>query len=62
MGQPLAGMRVADFSHVIAGPLATHFLRLMGQKSSRWNRQQGMCCATTPNGRNCAEWPNRLSA
>lgn len=30
MGQPLAGMRIADFSHVIAGPLATHFLRLMG--------------------------------
>lgn len=30
MAQPLAGVRIADFSHVIAGPLATHFLRLLG--------------------------------
>lgn len=30
MAQPLAGIRVADFSHVIAGPLATHFLCLLG--------------------------------
>ncbi|MEQ9812806.1 MAG: CoA transferase [Azospirillaceae bacterium] len=30
MAQPLAGVRVADFSHVVAGPLATHFLRLLG--------------------------------
>ncbi|MFZ2102647.1 MAG: CoA transferase [Oricola sp.] len=30
MPQPLAGIRIADFSHVIAGPLATHFLRLLG--------------------------------
>lgn len=30
MAQPLAGIRIADFSHVIAGPLATHFLRLLG--------------------------------
>ncbi len=30
MAQPLAGFRIADFSHVIAGPLATHFLRLLG--------------------------------
>jgi len=28
--KPLEGMRVADFSHVMAGPFATHFLRLMG--------------------------------
>ena len=28
--QPLAGMRVADFSHVMAGPYATHLLRLLG--------------------------------
>lgn len=28
--QPLAGVRVADFSHVVAGPLATQFLRLLG--------------------------------
>lgn len=30
MSQPLAGVRVADFSHVMAGPYASHLLRLMG--------------------------------
>ncbi|MFM1885689.1 MAG: hypothetical protein RL026_846 [Pseudomonadota bacterium] len=30
MSQPLAGLRVADFSHVMAGPFATHLLRLLG--------------------------------
>ena len=30
MNQPLAGIRIADFSHVMAGPFATHLLRLMG--------------------------------
>ncbi len=30
MAKPLAGVRVADFSHVIAGPLATQFLCLLG--------------------------------
>jgi CoA:oxalate CoA-transferase len=30
MAQPLAGLRVADFSHVMAGPYATHLLRLLG--------------------------------
>ena len=30
LAQPLAGVRIADFSHIIAGPLATHFLRLLG--------------------------------
>jgi CoA:oxalate CoA-transferase len=28
--QPLEGIRVADFSHIMAGPYATHLLRLMG--------------------------------
>lgn len=30
MTQPLTGIRVADFSHVMAGPYASHLLRLMG--------------------------------
>ena len=30
MPQPLAGVRVVDFSHIMAGPFATHFLRLLG--------------------------------
>jgi CoA:oxalate CoA-transferase len=30
MTQPLAGLRVADFSHVMAGPFCSHFLRLLG--------------------------------
>ena len=30
MTQPLAGIRVADFSHVMAGPYASHLLRLLG--------------------------------
>ncbi len=30
MAQPLAGYRVADFSHVMAGPFCSHFLRLLG--------------------------------
>ncbi len=28
--QPLEGMRVADFTHIMAGPYATHLLRLLG--------------------------------
>jgi len=28
--QPLEGIRVADFSHVMAGPFASHLLRLLG--------------------------------
>jgi CoA:oxalate CoA-transferase len=30
MPQPLKGYRIADFSHVMAGPFCTHFLRLLG--------------------------------
>lgn len=30
MIQPLAGIRIADFSHVMAGPYASHLLQLMG--------------------------------
>ncbi len=30
MTQPLAGIRIADFSHVMAGPYASHLLGLMG--------------------------------
>jgi CoA:oxalate CoA-transferase len=30
MPQPLAGIRIADFSHVMAGPFCSHFLRMLG--------------------------------
>ena len=30
MPQPLAGMKIADFSHVMAGPFCSHFLRMLG--------------------------------
>jgi crotonobetainyl-CoA:carnitine CoA-transferase CaiB-like acyl-CoA transferase len=30
MSQPLEGVRIADFSHVMAGPFASHFLAAMG--------------------------------
>jgi CoA:oxalate CoA-transferase len=30
MSQPLSGIRVADFSHVMAGPFASHLLGLLG--------------------------------
>lgn len=30
MPQPLDGIKVADFSHVMAGPFCSHFLRLLG--------------------------------
>ena len=30
LSQPLSRIRVADFSHVMAGPFASHLLRLMG--------------------------------
>jgi CoA:oxalate CoA-transferase len=30
MPQPLEGIRIADFSHVMAGPFCSHFLRMLG--------------------------------
>jgi CoA:oxalate CoA-transferase len=30
MPQPLAGYKIADFSHVMAGPFCSHFLRMLG--------------------------------
>jgi crotonobetainyl-CoA:carnitine CoA-transferase CaiB-like acyl-CoA transferase len=30
MPQPLAGIKIADFSHVMAGPFCTHFLCMLG--------------------------------
>ena len=33
--QALAGLKVADFSHVVAGPLATHFLALNGAEVTK---------------------------
>jgi CoA:oxalate CoA-transferase len=30
MPQPLAGLKIADFSHVMAGPFCSHFLRMLG--------------------------------
>src|SRR5579884_3471921 len=35
MPQPLAGIRVADFSHVMAGPFCSHFLRMLGAEVTK---------------------------
>lgn len=41
MHQPLNGIRIVDFTHVVAGPLATHLLRLMGAEVIKIETPQG---------------------
>ena len=41
MAQPLAGYRIVDFTHVLAGPIATHYLRLHGADVIKVEPQEG---------------------
>lgn len=48
--RPLAGVKVLDFSHVIAGPLASFYLAQMGAEVTKVERPGGEVMRRTPRG------------